>query len=96
MLQQRFAQALSELAAQRSEAVVSGSAAELLGPDLASSLGWDDLVAVRLPAPNGELAGLLCLSGRTGPLAAEDRDLLEAIAGHAAMALENARLFRCV
>ncbi len=92
-LQQRFAQALTELAAQRSEAVVSGSAAELLGPDLASSLGWNDLVAVRLPAPNGDLAGLLCLSGRTRPLAAEDRDLLEAIAGHAAMALDNARLF---
>jgi PAS domain S-box-containing protein len=92
-LQPRFAQALSELAAQRSEAVVSGSAAELLGPDLAASLGWNDLVAVRLPAPNGELAGLLCLSGRTRPLAAEDRDLLEAIAAHAAMALDNARLF---
>jgi PAS domain S-box-containing protein len=92
-LQPRFAQALSELAAQRSEAVVSGSAAELLGSDLASSLGWNDLVAVRLPAPNGDLAGLLCLSGRTGPLTAEDRDLLEAIALHAAMALDNARLF---
>jgi len=92
-LQPRFAQALSELAAHRSEAVVSGSAAELLGPDLASSLGWNDLVAVRLPAPNGDLAGLLCLSGRAGPLAAEDRDLLEAIAAHAAMALDNARLF---
>jgi two-component system NtrC family sensor kinase len=36
---------------------------------------------------------LLCLSGRNRPLSAEDRDLLEAIAGHAAMALENARLF---
>ncbi len=48
---------------------------------------------VRLPGPNGDLAGLLCLSGRDRPLAAEDRDLLEAIAGHAAMALENARLF---
>jgi PAS domain S-box-containing protein len=56
-------------------------------------LGWQDLVVVRLPAPNGDLAGLLCLSGRARPLAAEDRDLLEAIAGHAAMALENARLF---
>ena len=39
------------------------------------------------------LAGLLCLSGRDRPLAADDRELLEAIAGHAAMALENARLF---
>jgi two-component system NtrC family sensor kinase len=92
-LQQRFAQALSDLAAMRREAIVSGPAAELLGPDLASALGWNDLVVVRLPAPNGDLAGLLCLSGRARPLAAEDRDLLEAIANHAAMALENARLF---
>jgi PAS domain S-box-containing protein len=93
LLQQRFAQTLSDLAAKRTEAIVSGSAAELLGPDLASSLGWNDLVVVRLSGPNGDLAGLLCLSGRGRPLAAEDRDLLEAIAGHAAMALENARLF---
>ncbi len=92
-LQQRFAQMLSELAAKRTEAIVSGSAAELLDPDLASTLGWNDLIVVRLPGPNGDLAGLLCLSGRDRPLAAEDRDLLEAVAGHAAMALENARLF---
>ena len=92
-LQKRFAQALSGLAAKRTETIVSGSAAELLSPDLSSSLGWNDLVVVRLPGPNGDLAGLLCLAGRAVPLAAEDRDLLEAIAGHAAMALENARLF---
>ena len=35
----------------------------------------------------------LCLSGRTHSLTAEDRHLLEAIAAHAAMALDNARLF---
>jgi len=91
--QQRFANALSHLVTKRTEAIVSGSAAELLDPELASSLGWSDCVAVRLPGSNGELIGLLCLSGRTRPLAAEDRDLLEAIAGHAARALENARLF---
>jgi PAS domain S-box-containing protein len=92
-LQQRLAQALSDVVAKRTEAIVSGSAAELLGPDLASALGWNDLLMVRLPAPSGDLAGLLCLSGRARPLTAEDRDLLEAIAGHAAMALGNARLF---
>jgi PAS domain S-box-containing protein len=92
-LQQRLAHALSELVTKHTEAVVSGSAAELLSPALASSLGWNDLVVVRLPGSNGELAGLLCLTGRARPLSAEDRDLLEAIAGHAAMALENARLF---
>jgi two-component system NtrC family sensor kinase len=50
-------------------------------------------VVVRLPGSNGELAGLLCLSGRSRPLASEDRELIEAVAGHAAMALDNARLF---
>jgi PAS domain S-box-containing protein len=92
-LQQRFVHALSELVAKQSEAIVSGTAAELLGPGLASSLGWNDCVVVRLPGSTGGLAGVLCLSGRDRPLAAADRELLEAIAGHAAMALENASLF---
>jgi len=92
-LQQKLAHALSELVTKRAEAIVSGSASELLGSALASNLDWNDLVVVRLPGSNGALAGLFCLSGRARPLAAEDRDLLEAIAGHAAMALENARLF---
>jgi PAS domain S-box-containing protein len=92
-LQQRFSVALSELVRKRTEAIVSGSAAELLSPELASSLAWDDCVMVRLPGSNGDLAGLLCLSGRGRPLTIEDRELLEAIAAHAAMALENARLF---
>jgi PAS domain S-box-containing protein len=95
-LQQRFAQALSDLVAKRTEAIVAGSASELLGAELASSLGWNDCVVVRLPGSNGVLAGSLCLSGLTRPLTAEDRDLLEAIAGHAARALENARLFTSI
>jgi PAS domain S-box-containing protein len=92
-LQQQLVQALSALAARQTATIVSGSAAELLGLELASNLGWNDCVLVRLPNSSGELAGVLCLSGRAAPLAAEDRELLEAIAGHAAMALENARLF---
>jgi PAS domain S-box-containing protein len=92
-LQQKFTAALSQLVAKRTEPIISGSAAELLGPELASSLGWSDCVIVRLPGSNGGLAGLLCLSGRDRPLTAEDRDLLEAIAGHAGRVLENARLF---
>jgi PAS domain S-box-containing protein len=97
-LLQRLAHALSDLVKKEllkklTESIVSGSAAELLGPELAASLGWSDCVLVRLPDSKGELTGLLCLSGRAHPLAAEDRDLLEAIAGHAARVLENARLF---
>jgi len=92
-LQQRLAQALSQLAGKRTDTMVSGSAAELLGPELASDLGWDDLVVVRLPGADGALAGLLCLAGLGRALTTEDRELLEAVAGHAAMALENSRLF---
>ena len=93
VLQQRFGRSFSDAAALTRNAIVSGAASDLLGAELASDLGWDDCFLVPLPGSNGELAGVLCLSGRSHPLAAEDRDLLEAIAGHAAMALENARLF---
>ena len=48
------------------------------------------------PGAKGELAGMLCLAGRSSPLAQEDRVFLEAMASHAAMALENARLFTAV
>jgi two-component system NtrC family sensor kinase len=85
--------ALDELVVRHTQAVVSGPAAELLGAEIASTLAWEDCTVVRLPGANGELAGLLCLSGRSHPLAQEDRIFLEAMAGHAAMALENARLF---
>jgi two-component system NtrC family sensor kinase len=92
-LQQRFSRAIAELAGRHVETIVSGTASDLLGPELASDLRWNDCVVVRLPGSNGELAGLLCLSGRSRPLASEDRELIEAVAGHAAMALDNARLF---
>src|SRR5580700_8033695 len=92
-LQQRFGLALSELVSKRTEAIVSGSATEFFGSDLALSLGWSDCVVVRLPDSDGNLTGLLCVSGRARPLTAEDSDLLGAIAGHAATVLENARLF---
>ena len=91
--EQKFIQALSELAATRTDQIVAGSAAELLGSDLAAELKWNDLVIVRLLGSNGQLAGLLCISGRSRSLSSEDRELLQAIASHAAMALENARLF---
>jgi two-component system NtrC family sensor kinase len=92
-LQQRFARAVADLAGNRVDSIVSGAASDLLGPELATDLGWNDCVMVRLPGSNGEPAGLLCLSGRFHPLASEDRELIEAIASHAAMALDNARLF---
>jgi two-component system NtrC family sensor kinase len=85
--------ALGEFVSRHREAVVSGSMEELLGAAATTGLGWADCTLVRLPGANGELAGLLALSGRSRPMDLEDRAFLETMAGHAAMALENARLF---
>jgi PAS domain S-box-containing protein len=79
--------------AHNDQIVLSGPANQLLGPELAAELNWKECTLVRLTAPKGELVGLLCLSGRSQALDQEDRIFLETMAGHAAMALENARLF---
>ena len=85
--------ALGDYVARHSETVISGTAEQMLGSEAASSLRWADCTLVRLPGANGELAGVLCLSGRSSPLDSEDRVFLESMASHAARALENARLF---
>jgi two-component system NtrC family sensor kinase len=87
------ASALAEAASRHPETVVSGTAEDLLGATAASALRWTDCTIVRLPGANGELGGLLALSGRSRPLDQEDRDFLETMAGHASMGLENSRLF---
>ncbi len=85
--------ALAEFVTRHSDKVVSASAEQVLGAEAASALAWTDCMLVRLPGANAALAGLLCLSGRSAPLLQEDRVFLETMAGHAGMALENARLF---
>jgi two-component system NtrC family sensor kinase len=88
-----FSAALADFVVHHSDKVTSGTADQMLGSEAAASLGWSNCALVRLPGSNGELAGLLCLSGRSASLSPEDRLFLETMAGHAAMALENARLF---
>ena len=84
---------LGEFVAHHAEKVTCGSAQEMLGVEPAAKLGWTDCTLVRLTGANGELAGILCLSGRAGALNQADRIFLETMGGHAAMALDNARLF---
>ncbi|HUA15233.1 MAG TPA: PAS domain S-box protein [Verrucomicrobiae bacterium] len=93
VLDRTVAPRLAEFAAHHSETVVSGTVAELLGEESASALKWKECTIVRLPGANGQLAGLLCLSGHDRSLGREDRVFLETLANHGAMALENARLF---
>ncbi|MGO9124801.1 MAG: PAS domain S-box protein [Terriglobales bacterium] len=85
--------ALAHSLARSPEAVVCGSAAELLGSQVSSALGWKDCSLVRLQGSSGDLVGVLCLANRQKPLERSDEQLLQAVAAHASIALENARLF---
>ena len=85
--------ALGEFVAHHAEKVVSGTAQQILGIEPAAKLRWTDCTLVRLPGANGDLAGILCLSGRPGTWNQEDLLFLETMAGHAAMVLDSARLF---
>jgi two-component system NtrC family sensor kinase len=84
---------VGELLRKDTRDIVSAPASELFGAQLGSGLGWNDCTLIRLKAASGELAGLLCLANRGKPLSSEEEQLLRAIAGHASIALENARLF---
>jgi PAS domain S-box-containing protein len=89
----RFNQALSAALPKYPADVAFASASDMLGPNLASTLGWTDCTLVRLAGSSGELVGVLCLADRGAPPASADQQLLRAIAGHASIALENACLF---
>jgi two-component system NtrC family sensor kinase len=91
--QQHLAGILAEQARVPGEKLRAGSAAMLLGRGLAEALVWEELVLARLSGSEGELLGVLCLVDLSRELSATERQLVEALAGHAAMALENVRLF---
>jgi len=89
---QLIGSSLAEFLQQHPETVVSAPAELVLG-GAALALGWTDCTLVRLRGPNGQLDGILCLGQKSAVLNQEDRVYLETMGGHAAMALENARLF---
>ncbi len=92
-LLRRFNLAIGAALSKDETDVVFRPAGELLGPALASSLGWTDCTLVRLAGASGELIGVLCLADRNVAPSDEDRQLLRAVASHASIALENACLF---
>lgn len=85
--------ALTKVAQEHPEPILLGSATALVGAPLARSFGWHDLCFVRLNGAEGDLLGALCLVDRAKELSQADRALVEALAGHASVALENSRLF---
>ncbi len=89
----RLNAALSDVAAQRTAGLVQGEAAPLLGSGVAAALGWRNVAVVRLTGADNELLGLLCLADLEAEITGADRNLLQAVAAHASVALENSRLF---
>ncbi|HTA52823.1 MAG TPA: PAS domain-containing protein [Candidatus Acidoferrum sp.] len=93
MVEDRLANVLGEQGAVPSSALRFGTGAVLLGGELAEALGWRDLILVRLTESEGGLLGVLCLVDLGRELSATECQLLEALASHASVALENVRLF---
>ena len=102
-LLRRFGKVLADALSRHEQAVVSSTATELFGPELATALGWTDCALIRLEGARlqgarqqgaaKELVGVLCLANREKPLSREDEQLLQAVAAHASVTVENARLF---
>jgi len=93
LIQQRLAVRLAEEADRRPESLRAGTASAILGADMAGALGWHDLWLVRLTGSDQELLGILCLADLEGEPSGNKRQLLDALAGYASVALENLQLF---
>jgi two-component system NtrC family sensor kinase len=91
-VEHRLAAALAERATVPTMDLRTGAAAVLLGRDMAEALGWCEVVLAPLTGSENELLGVLCLVDLRG-MNDMDRQLLDALVGHASVALENVRLF---
>jgi two-component system NtrC family sensor kinase len=91
--QLRLTLALAEQALVPSAQLRGVPAKRALGEELTEALGWNELVVAPLTGSEGELLGVLCLVDLGRELSEPERQLLEALVGHASVALENVRLF---
>lgn len=73
-----------------------GAADRLLGTALADAFGWETACLVPLMDSADALMGVLCLTDLPRPVSTTEEQLLEALASHASVALENAHLFHRV
>ncbi len=88
-----FARSVSEILRKMEKATLRAPAAEALGQEQSANLGWQTITIVKLSGASGEPIGALCLNGQDRALEPQDEQLLQAIAGHASIALENTQLF---
>ena len=92
-LLRHLGQALDLAVSGTDQKILVANASDLLGMELAAELGAAQCTLVRLDGSSGELLGVLCLGDYSGVAAGEPAQALQALAGHAAMALGNSRLF---
>jgi two-component system, NtrC family, sensor kinase len=92
-IQSRLARALKGQAEVPGLELRSGPARMLLGVELAEALDWRNVVLARLTGSDSDALGVLCLADLNSELSPTVQQLLEALAGHASVALENLRLF---
>ena len=85
--------ALSELAASPTQTFLHGPSNSILGKELTQALGWNVVTLAWLWGSDRSLLGLVLFANRGSELAHDDESLLEALVAHAAVALENSRLF---
>jgi PAS domain S-box-containing protein len=91
--QRKLSAALSQYAEKHPDLKITGSGVPALGKEVTDSLGWENLTLVRLEGTEGDLVGTLCLADISKELLPNDLNLLQALIGHASVALENSRLF---
>jgi two-component system NtrC family sensor kinase len=83
---------MSEYAATHTEPIYFG-AADRIGSGKLAGTGWSQILIARLLGASGELLGFLCLADCAVTPDEQSLALLNALVGHASIALENARLF---
>jgi len=92
-VQHRLGIALAEQGNLPAAELRPASSARLLGRELSEALGWREVLLTRLKGSEGAPLGVLCLADLGHELSPMEHQLLEALAAHASVALENARLF---
>lgn len=93
LVRDRLAEVLREQADVPDKDVKSTACATILGPGLAATLGWSEVILVRLAGREASTLGILVLADLNHELSSCEGRMLNALACHVSLVLENIRLF---
>lgn len=89
----QISRSIYEVLIKSGETIHHLRAADVLGTERSTALGWESVTVIRLSGASGEVIGGLFLAGSESVLEHQDEQLLKAMAAHASIALENTSLF---